>query len=358
MQFSIGLFAFLALALALGEARSFIDYDQDLSGWNEDEDDDIRADFEDAEIPHPVGIYNWGSRLHLGQVSGVAVNTRDEPVIFQRGCHLWGPKTFNDKFELTDKTPIPNNTVLTLDPETAAVKSAWGKNTFYVPHGITVDSNDNVYVTDAGLHQVMRFPKGAEKPDLVLGEAFTPGHDGEHFCQPTSVAVASNGVFFVGDGYCNSRVMKFAPDGKLLKVIEGQWNVVHSLSLFEDEDVLCVADREGQKIDCLRAGLTEDGEDNEEVVAYTGLGKPYAIAARGSAIFAVTDGGQFPKGVTIDTESEEAQVMDQWGIEERLTAPHDLAVSINGDAVYVVETDIAKRDKIHKFEVVKRADFF
>ena len=36
---------------------------------------------------------------------------------------------------------------------------------------------------------------------------------------------------------------------------DGQWRVPHSLALFEEEDVLCIADREGQKIDCLKAGL-------------------------------------------------------------------------------------------------------
>jgi hypothetical protein len=36
---------------------------------------------------------------------------------------------------------------------------------------------------------------------------------------PTAVAVAASGDFFVADGYCNSRVMKFNKDGKLIKVI-------------------------------------------------------------------------------------------------------------------------------------------
>ena len=47
-----------------------------------------------------------------------------------------------------------------------------------------------------------------------------PGNDQTHFCMPTSVAVSeSTGDFFVADGYCNSRVMKFNKDGKLLKII-------------------------------------------------------------------------------------------------------------------------------------------
>lgn len=51
---------------------------------------------------------------------------------------------------------------------------------------------------------------------LTLGEAFEPGSDNEHFCKPTDIAVGSNGDFYVADGYCNSRVMKFNKDGKFL----------------------------------------------------------------------------------------------------------------------------------------------
>ena len=65
-----------------------------------------------------------------------------------------------------------------------------------------------------------QFPPNADKPDLVLGEAFVPGSDEKHFCQPTSVAVSeATGTFFVADGYCNSRILKFNKDGKLLKII-------------------------------------------------------------------------------------------------------------------------------------------
>lgn len=60
-----------------------------------------------------------------------------------------------------------------------------------------------------------QFPPEAEEPELTLGEARVPGSDNTHFCKPTSVAVASSGDFFVADGYCNARVLRFAPDGVL-----------------------------------------------------------------------------------------------------------------------------------------------
>lgn len=74
--------------------------------------------------------------------------------------------------------------------------------------------------------------------------------------------------------YCNKRVAVFSPDGKHLHDIQGDWTVAHAVVLYEPEvillnyrnsdhindhinsqDVLCVADREGKKIDCVGAGL-------------------------------------------------------------------------------------------------------
>jgi len=43
-----------------------------------------------------------------------------------------------------------------------------------------------------------------------------PGTSNDCFCKPTDVAVSKSGEFFVADGYCNSRIMKFDKDGKFL----------------------------------------------------------------------------------------------------------------------------------------------
>ena len=47
----------------------------------------------------------------------------------------------------------------------------------------------------------MKIPRGSTTPSLVLGTKLVPGSDNNHFCKPTDVAVASNGDFFVADGY-------------------------------------------------------------------------------------------------------------------------------------------------------------
>jgi hypothetical protein len=65
-----------------------------------------------------------------------------------------------------------------------------------------------------------QFPVNGTKPNLVLGEAFVPGSDETHFCAPTAVAVADTSeFFFVADGYCNSRILKYSKKGNLVSII-------------------------------------------------------------------------------------------------------------------------------------------
>ena len=70
-----------------------------------------------------------------------------------------------------DRTPIPNVTICTLDPETGEAKNSWGSNMFYVPHGLAVDLAGNTYVTDVGLHQVMRVNKTLLQIFKLCGQA-------------------------------------------------------------------------------------------------------------------------------------------------------------------------------------------
>jgi len=138
-----------------------------------------------------------------------------------------------------------------------------------MPHGLTVDSEGNYWLTDVGRHQVFKLDSNF-KPLLVLGEKMVPGNDDKHFCKPTDVAVAKSGEIFVADGYCNSRIVKFSAEGKYLgsfgnmnsnqnKPANGEFFVPHSLALVEDLNLLCVADRENQRIQCFTAGLSPKG---------------------------------------------------------------------------------------------------
>lgn len=96
-----------------------------------------------------------------------------------------------------------------------------------MPHGFTIDHKNNIWVTDVAMHQVFKFlpidllqnNTNLGKPALALGTAFVPGNKENHFCKPTDVAVdRDTEEFFVSDGYCNSRIIKFDKSGtKLLE---------------------------------------------------------------------------------------------------------------------------------------------
>ena len=60
------------------------------------------------------------------------------------------------------------------------------------------------------------------------------------------------------------------------------------MALFEETDVLCVADREGGRVECINAGLQKPLHANRDdtgkrVVNYNqkAIGRPYAIASKG-----------------------------------------------------------------------------
>lgn len=313
----------------------------------------------DEDIPHPIKINNWASDLKVGQIGGVAVNPSDQPVIFHRGPVEWGASSFNFKTNNLNepRTAIDEDTILTLDPDSGKVLSSWGKGMFYMPHGLTIDVDGNTYVTDVGLHQVMRFAPGQTTPDLVLGVKFESGKDEKHFCKPTDVAVSEKtGDIFVADGYCNSRILKFSADGRLKQIIDGDWKVPHSLALFEESDVLCVANREGQKIDCMKAGIERPlyanrDETGQKVTTYKGVGRPYAIDGKGTALLTMS-GSPNIRGLTIDTASDSLPIIDEWAQNDNLANPHDIAVSLTGDAIYVAEITSGKGAKLQKYDVM------
>ena len=65
-------------------------------------------------------------------------------------------RTFNPDWSLSERNVIEEDAILVLDSNTGDVISGFGSNMFYLPHGLTIDGDGNTYVTDTGLHQVMR----------------------------------------------------------------------------------------------------------------------------------------------------------------------------------------------------------
>ena len=53
--------------------------------------------------------------------------------------------------------PIRGPTIFILDDGSGEVLEKHGRNMFYMPHGLTIDHQDNLWITDVGLHQVINW---------------------------------------------------------------------------------------------------------------------------------------------------------------------------------------------------------
>jgi sugar lactone lactonase YvrE len=135
-----------------------------------------------------------------------------------------------------------------------------GAGLFAWPHGLYVDSDGNIWVTDARAgagrgHRVVKLSPAGEVL-LVLGEAGVAGDGPAHFNGPTAVLVAPNGDVFVADGHepdSNNRIVKFSSDGTFLKAWggsgsrPGEFLVPHALAM-DARGRLFVADRDNNRI--------------------------------------------------------------------------------------------------------------
>lgn len=184
------------------------------------------------------------NNLILGSPTGLGIDSENNILVFHRASRV--------RKDIMPEDNIKENTILTLDKRTGKILKNWGADLFIMPHGLEVDKENNVWVTDVGLHQIFKFSANGNLL-LTLGEAKVPGNDTKHFNLPTDIAVSDDGSFYVSDGYGNSRVIKFSKDGTYLLEWgrfgnkQGEFNIPHGIDLDKNGNVY-VADRENNRI--------------------------------------------------------------------------------------------------------------
>lgn len=279
----------------------------------------------------------------LGLCAGVGVDAQNRVFVFHRSGRVW-----SNPFP---KQPISKPTVSVMDGKTGQLLFSWGENRFIMPHGLTVDHNGHVWLTDVGLHQL--FQCTAEgKVLLTLGEAGVAGDDAAHFNLPTDVVVMKDGSFFISDGYKNTRVMKFSAQGKLEFQWglpgreEGEFRLPHGLTL-DSQGRVIVCDRENERLQVFDAR-------GRFLAIWQGpqIGKPYGIATGLNDNVLVIDGGspsvrreQRGKAVELDAQGRVVRQFGSYGVEPgQFQLGHDIAVGPDG-AVYVAEGTGARVQK-------------
>src|SRR5580658_8648655 len=166
--------------------------------------------------------------------------------------------------------------ILEFDRAGKFVKS-FGAGMFKQPHGLTVDRDGSIWVTDQTGQQAVKFsPEG--KVLMTLGKAGVAGSGPDTFNGPCDVAVAANGDIFVADGHggdTNARVVKFSKDGKFVKAWgkkgsgPGEFDTLHRLAM-DSKGRLFVADRSNNRIQIF-------DQDGNFIAQWRQFGRPSGI---------------------------------------------------------------------------------
>jgi hypothetical protein len=226
--------------------------------------------------PAPVVNANWG-KLPEGRKWGSSAGIEIDPT----DGNIWAYERCGAGALQGDEISCDTNLVdpiFKFDRNTGEVLANFGKGLMMTPHGIHVDAQGNVWVTDfaanaAGTkgHQVHKFsPDG--KLLMSLGTAGKAGSGPDQFNQPNDVITAPDGSIFVSDGHsgqgmtsneamekgrasgATARIIKFSPDGTRLKewgsigVRHGEFRTPHAMA-FDSMGRLWVVDRGNHRLE-------------------------------------------------------------------------------------------------------------
>jgi peptidylamidoglycolate lyase len=230
-----------------------------------------------------------------------------------------------------------------LNAKTGAILDSFGDGMFINAHGLEVDHQNNVWVTDTKTHQVYKFNHDG-KLLLTVGEREVSGVDSTHFNQPTDVAVSPSGAFYVSDGYGNSRVVKFSAEGKFLFAwgekgdAPGQFFLPHGITL-DSKGRVYVADRSNARIQV----FDSNGQFLKQWKT-EGLGRPWGLEVADDGYLYVINGGDMTNQPSDFAEilkmNLEGSILERWGSfgsdPGQFSWGHDVAVGKDG-SVYTVE---------------------
>ncbi len=188
----------------------------------------------------------------------------------------------------------------------------WGREYLTDAHGIFISGEDHVYLPVRESHAIVKCTldgkplmtmgvwdapsdTGGARPDGTMWKAAGP------FNRCTDIALAPNGDLFVSDGYANSRVHKFSPEGRLLhswgrpgKRGPGEFHIPHGIWVHWDGRVM-VCDRENNRIQL----FTGDGE---YLGMWTDLARPCDIYVDHDGIAYVVELDAFMTILNMDGE--------------------------------------------------------
>jgi DNA-binding beta-propeller fold protein YncE len=182
--------------------------------------------------------------MNFGACSGVAINSRGHIFVLNRGIRA----------------------LMEFDGDGRYVRTL-ADGVFALPHGLRIDTEDNIWATDIGSHIVVKMnPLGRIQMVLGVRNLAAEWHQAGHlraFNEPNDLAFGAAGEIFItqGHGKGESRVLKFDADGNFVTTwggegsAPGEFRVPHSI-VVDGAGLVHVADRSNQRIQVF------DGEGN------------------------------------------------------------------------------------------------
>jgi sugar lactone lactonase YvrE len=269
-------------------------------------------------------VKDWGKLPEgwsFGHVIGCAVDGDDNVYVLNRGEH----------------------SMVVFDKE-GHLKGEWGVK-LPTSHGLHIEG-DVVYVTDHKKHTIKKFTLSGELIE-TWGTEDVPGVEGEPFNRPTDVDVAPSGEIYISDGYGNSRVHKYSPDGKLLHSWgekgseKGQFDISHDVAIDDNGRVL-ICDRENDRIQIFSG-------DGEYISEWDGFKQPCSATIDKDGYIYVTE-----LQARFSILDEKGNLVARWGGEPSLEPglfmnPHCACIDSHGD-LYIGET--LQGSRIQKFKRV------
>ncbi len=258
--------------------------------------------------PAPNVTVNWGTLpegREWGSTAGIDIDPIDGHIWAYERC---GASTFGAGTPVNcDNNPV--DPIFKFDRNTGEVLANFGGGVMVTPHGIHVDAEGNVWVTDfAGNaegtkgHQVHKFSRDGELL-MSLGTAGQPGSGPNQLHQPNDVITAPDGSIFVADGHSGqgmttnqameegreagntARILKFSADGTFIKewgqigVRHGEFRTPHALA-FDSQGRLWVADRGNHRLEI----FDQEGNYLESRYAY---GRISGIFIKDEMVYAI-----------------------------------------------------------------------
>ena len=239
-------------------------------------------------LPNPYRMVEGWAQLPNGRAMGAV----GKAAIDRDGRHIWAVircEALADQARFGDECrDSKTDSVYKFAPDGKVVAS-FGGGMFIWPHGLAIDPDGGVWVTDGVAanripkgdkrgHQVVKFSADGK----VLLRLGTPGMQGagpDHFNSPSDVVVAPNGDVFIADGHNengNNRIVKFSKDGKFVKewgktgYAPSEFRAIHAIAM-DSRGRIFVGDRGNNRIQLF-------DQEGKFLTQWTQFGRPSGIA--------------------------------------------------------------------------------